>query len=80
MRVRVLVKRRADISDPHGQTVANALHDLGYEDVRDVRIDKLITVVLPESDPSSARARVAEMCEKLLANPVIEDFEVEIES
>ena len=79
MRVRVLVTRRADISDPQGQTVTNALRDLGYEDVEDVRIDKAITVTLSESDPEAAAARVSEMCEKLLANPVIEDFEVDIE-
>ena len=80
MRVRVLVTRRADISDPQGQTVTNALRDLGYEDVQDVRIDKAIIVTLSEHDPEAAAARVGEMCEKLLANPVIEDFEVDIES
>ncbi len=79
MRVQVLVSRRTDISDPQGQTVAAALRDLGYEEVQDVRIDKSITIVLTERDPETSRQRVSEMCEKLLANPVIEDFEVLVE-
>lgn len=79
MRVHVLVRRRPDIADPQGLTVADALRDLGYEEVLDVRIDKAITVVLPDGDREAATHRVTEMCEKLLANPVIEDFEVRVE-
>jgi phosphoribosylformylglycinamidine synthase len=75
----VLVRRRADISDPQGLTVARALRELGYEDVVDVRIDKNITIRLPDGDPKEARARVIEMCEKLLANPAMEDYEVVVE-
>lgn len=75
--VTVNIRRRPSISDPQGATVARALRDLGH-DVSDVRIDKTIELQVPPGDADSIRAAVTEMCEKLLANPVIEDFEIVI--
>ena len=78
MKVKVIIKRRTDLADPQGLTVARALRDLGYEDVADVRVDKTITIELADGEPDTMRDRVNEMCEKLLANPTMEDYEVVI--
>ena len=78
MRVEVIIHRRPEIADPQGTTVRRALHDLGYEDVTAVRFDKVITLEVEGTDPAEVEKRVAEMCERLLANPVIEDFEVNV--
>ena len=77
MTVTVTIRRRPSISDPQGATVARALRDLGH-DVTDVRIDKTIELQVPAGDPEDIRAGVTEMCEKLLANPVMEDYEIVI--
>jgi phosphoribosylformylglycinamidine synthase subunit PurS len=71
MRARVLVRPKAGILDPQGQAVERALPALGFSGVRDVRIGRLIE--LDVDDPS----KLPEMCEQLLANPLIEDYEVE---
>ncbi|MFQ5697921.1 MAG: phosphoribosylformylglycinamidine synthase subunit PurS [Myxococcota bacterium] len=78
MRVRVLVTPRAGVLDPEGRAVLSALRDLGYRDASEVRTGRVILVDLATDDPARARAEVREMCEKLLANPVIEDYEVEL--
>lgn len=78
MRVTVTVTRRADISDPQGTTVARALKDLGYDSVRQVRIDKTITMEVDGEDPAAIEADVKAMCERLLANPVMEDYEIRV--
>ena len=70
MKVRVLVRPKVGILDPQGAAVQRALPALGFEGVRDVRIGRLIE--LEVVDPS----RLEEMCERLLANPLIEDYEV----
>ena len=77
--VTVNIRRRPSISDPQGATVARALRDLGHE-VTDVRIDKTIELRVPDGDVEAIRAKVAEMCDKLLANPVMEDYEILISS
>ncbi len=69
-RARVLIRPKEGILDPQGQTVERALPALGFEGVSDVRVGRLVE--LDVSDP----ARMDEMCEKLLANPLIEDYEV----
>lgn len=79
MRVTVEVVRRPEISDPQGVTVGRALHDLGYGSVRAVRIDRVIRLDMAEEDPERAREQVAEMCERLLANPILEDYRVMVE-
>lgn len=69
------------ILDPQGKAVQQSLSTLGYDEVSEVRIGKLIELDLEDRrDVEEARARVREMCERLLANEVIEDFEFELES
>ena len=75
---RVDVMLKNGIADPQGQTIERALPALGYAGVGDVRVGKLIELTLDASDADEARRRVLEMCEKLLANPVIEAYEVTI--
>ncbi len=72
------VTRRADIADPQGTTIARALHQLGFDEVTSVRVDKLITLECGDGDREALSARVDEMCRRLLANPVLEDFTVEV--
>ena len=70
-RVRVLIRPKAGILDPQGQAVERALPALGFEGVRNVHVGRLVE--LDVEDP----ARVAEMCEQLLANPLVEDYAIE---
>ena len=76
MRVRVLVTPKVGVLDPEGRAVQRALEDLGYAQVKDAQIGKLITLELDLEDPERVRELVREMCEKLLANPVIEQYEI----
>ncbi|NND85204.1 MAG: phosphoribosylformylglycinamidine synthase subunit PurS [Acidimicrobiia bacterium] len=80
MKVTVTVRRRPEISDPQGTTVARALRDLGYDEVKKVRVDKEIRLEVEGDDAAAIEARVTEMCEKLLANPVMDDYEVRVEA
>jgi len=74
----VNVTLKAGIADPQGQTIERALPALGYDGVRDVRVGKMIELQVEASDETEAKRRVEEMCERLLANPVIEAYEVTI--
>lgn len=76
MKATVFVTRRSDISDPQGAAVLRGIRDLGYSAVESVRIDKVITLQLEIDDTAQARAEIEEMCEKLLANPVMEDYTI----
>lgn len=67
------------ILDPEGATIARALADLGYEGVASVHVGRLIGLRLEASDADTAHAEVTRMCEKLIANPVIEDYAIRIE-
>ena len=78
MKVTVNITRRPEIADPEGRTVARALHDLGHAGVREVRMDRTIHLDVDGDDPARVEAEVVRMCESVLANPVIEDFEVVI--
>ena len=78
MRARVYVTLKPSVFDPQGRVVADALTSLGYLDVKDVRQGKFFEVELDGGDATSAKARVTEMADKLLANPVIESYRVEI--
>lgn len=78
MRVRVEVRLREGIADPEGSTIARALRDLGYREVGTVRTGRSMVLELDEDDPGRAADRAAEMCERLLANPVMEDYEVHL--
>ena len=74
----VEVIHRPGILDPAGATVERALPALGYTNVTQLHIAKVITLVVDAVDADAARAQVEEMCERLLANPVIESYEVSI--
>ncbi len=78
MKVKVYVTLRESVLDPQGSAVRNSLHALTYEEVEDVRIGKYMELTLSKSE-KDVDARVKEMCEKLLANTVIEDYRYEIE-
>ncbi len=78
MRARVYVTLKPSVFDPQGRVVADALQTLGYGDVRDVRQGKFFELELDAADREDAGARVAEMAAKLLANPVIESYRVEV--
>ena len=78
MKARVYVTLKPSVFDPQGSVVAHALTSMGYSDVKDVRQGKFFEMELEGDDRASARARVAEMADKLLANPVIESYDVEI--
>ena len=75
---RVNVTLKPGIADPQGQTIERALPALGYSGVREVRVGKMIELQVEADDPAEARRQVEGMCEKLLANPVIESYEVTI--
>lgn len=75
---KVSVMLKQGISDPQGLTIERALPALGYEGVEGVRVGKLIDLVLEAESEEDAKQRVTEMCERLLANTVIESFEVSI--
>ncbi len=79
MKVTVHITRRPEISDPQGTTVARALADLGYDSVRRVRIDRTIHLDITGTDREEIQTEVEAMCQQLLANPVLEDFEVVVE-
>ena len=74
----VEVSHRPGIADPAGATVERALPALGYTNVGQVHIGKVIRLVVEAPDAVSARVQVEEMCERLLANPVIESYDVTI--
>ena len=78
MKVRVQVMLRRDVLDPQGKAIGNALAALGFGGIDEVRQGKLIELDLTETDPASARQQVEAMCRQLLANPVIEDYAIEI--
>lgn len=78
--VEVRVTPRRGILDPQGNAVAGALGSLGFEGVTDVHVGRLIVFSLASPSESAARERVESMCRQLLANPVIEDFTIRLES
>lgn len=76
--VKVSVMLKDGIADPQGQTIERALPALGFEGVHGVRVGKIITLSLDANDQDDARSRAVDMCDKLLANPVIETYEVSV--
>ena len=76
---KVFVTPKSAILDPQGKAVASSLKALGYDEVADARVGKLIVLKVAASDRRRAEWRVEEMCKRLLANEVIEDFAFEIE-
>ncbi len=78
MKAHVHVKLKPGVLDPQGKAIGNALMALGFAGVGEVRQGKLIELELAETDPARARAAVEAMCRDLLANPVIEDYAIEM--
>ena len=78
MRARVHVTLKSGVLDPQGEAVRHALGALGFGGVGEVRVGKVIEVELAETDAEAAKAQVGAMCEKLLANTIIENYQVEI--
>ena len=76
---RVYVTLKPTVNDPQGLTIRGGLHSLGFDSVDSVRAGKYLEIRLDGKTKASAEAQVTEMCRKLLANPVIEDFRFEIE-
>ncbi len=79
MRVKIFVSLKSGVLDPQGKAIERSLHTLGYNEVQDVRMGKYLEFTVEAVSQEAADSRVREMCEKLLANPVIEDYRFEIE-
>jgi phosphoribosylformylglycinamidine synthase len=79
-RVEIRVMPRPSLLDPQGQAVSHALHALGFADVGDVRVGKHLVVRLEASTAQDAATRARAMCDRLLANPVTEDYHVLVEA
>jgi phosphoribosylformylglycinamidine synthase subunit PurS len=79
MRVKVFVTLKGGVLDPQGKAVERSLHSLGYTGAAEVRVGKYVEFKLASMSHEAAAEQVREMCEKLLANPVIEDFRFEIQ-
>lgn len=75
-RIAVHIVPRRGILDPQGKTVADALHTLGFSAVRDVHVGRHVVVELDARDEETAAQSTRDMCERLLANPVTEDYEI----
>ena len=78
MKARIHVSLKPGVLDPQGKAIGNALHSLGFTGIGEVRQGKLIELELADADAAAARARVEDMCRQLLANPVIENYAIEI--
>jgi phosphoribosylformylglycinamidine synthase len=79
MRARVFVTLKKSVFDPQGRTIADALHSMGYGTVRDVRQGKYFELDVAATDAAQATALAAEVADRLLANPVIESYRVEVD-
>jgi phosphoribosylformylglycinamidine synthase PurS subunit len=77
MKVRITVMYKSGVLDPQGKTILGSLHQLGYQEVTDVRAGKVLELTLPKLPKAQLEKKIKEMCEKLLANPVIEDYRIE---
>jgi phosphoribosylformylglycinamidine synthase subunit PurS len=77
MKARVTVMLKSGVLDPQGKAIGQALNRLGFQGVGDVRQGKVIEIELEEADQARAHARLSDMCEKLLANTVIENYAIE---
>jgi phosphoribosylformylglycinamidine synthase PurS subunit len=79
MRARVFITPKKGVLDPQGKAIEHSLHTLGYQEAHEVRLGKYIELSLDGMDREQARQRMDEMCRKLLANLVIEDYRFELE-
>jgi len=78
MRARVFVTLKTGVLDPQGKAIGHALNNLGFDNVGEVRQGKVIDIEIAEKSEAKARAEVKEMCEQLLANTIIEKYEIEL--
>lgn len=78
MKAKVTITLKSGVLDPQGKAIEGALHGLGFAGVSAVRAGKVIELDVAETDAATARARVEEMCRGLLANPVMENYAIEI--
>jgi len=76
---KVYITLKPTVNDPQGLTIKGALHTLGFSNVEEVRAGKYIEIKIKANDLEKARAELQEMCKKLLANPVIENFRFDLE-
>jgi phosphoribosylformylglycinamidine synthase PurS subunit len=76
---KVYITLKPTVNDPQGLTIKGALHNLGFSSVEDVRAGKYIEVKIAEKDVTAARKQVDEMCRKLLANPIIENYHFDLQ-
>ncbi|MEE8259012.1 MAG: phosphoribosylformylglycinamidine synthase subunit PurS [Sphingomonadales bacterium] len=79
MKAKIYITLKDGVLDPQGKAVEHSLHDLGFEGVNDVRQGKYMEIELATSDKTKAEADLDEMCKKLLANIVIENYRIELE-
>jgi len=79
VKARVVIRLKPGVLDPQGTTIQKALGGLGFPEVQDLRVGKLLEFVLDEDDPGRARQRLDAMCRRLLANPIVEDHAIELE-
>lgn len=80
MKAKVYVTLKPSILDPQGKTIAQALHTMGYDSITDVRQGKFFELDIEADSSDEARATVSEVAERVLANPVIESYRVEVDS
>ncbi len=78
MRVTIFVSLKQGVLDPQGKAIERSLHSLGYDDVGGVRAGKVFELDIEAASRQAAELRIREICDKLLANPVIEDYRFEI--
>ena len=78
MKARVFITLKNGVLDPQGKAIGHALNGLGFSSVGEVRQGKVIDIDLAETDAAKAKSALKDMCEKLLANTVIEKYEIEI--
>jgi phosphoribosylformylglycinamidine synthase subunit PurS len=79
MKAQVYVTLKTEVLDPQGEAVRRALNSLGFAGVQNVRVGKLIELELAPASPQAAARELRAMCEKLLANPIVEDFRFELD-
>ena len=79
MIAKIYITLKSGVLDPQGKTIHHALGSLGYDEVEGVRLGKYVVMHLKDNDPVRAKVRIEEMCQKLLANPVIEEYQFELE-
>lgn len=78
MKAEIYINLKNTVADPQGLTIKHALESLGYKNLEEVRIGKMISIKINAKDKKESERQISEMCKKLLANPVIEDYDFQI--